>query len=225
MPITDNIPDLGINTGSIISGVTWLVILIVLAFATAIITFVIVWNLRFNRKILIFENISGQGFVLTGKDRAVLTKVGDDGLQVLYLRKRKVYKTSQGKKMGKNTYWFAVSSDGYWRNFTLADIDNTLKKMNVKLTDKDMRAFHTGIRRGLKERYDKASFWQKYGGLVAYVGLIAITGIMTWLLFDKYIDISNSISGAMQTAQEVMETSKQILGTLDNVGTSGGLVE
>jgi|TARA_R100000093_G_scaffold70584_3_gene44078 hypothetical protein len=223
MPITDNIP-IDINTGAIISGITWLVLLIVVAFATAILTFVIVWNLRFNRKILIFENIAGQGFVLTGKDRAMLTKVGDDGMQVLYLRKRKVYKSAEGKKMGKNTYWFAINSDGYWRNFTLSNLDDELKKMNVNLTTTEMRAFHTGIRRGLKERYDKASFWQKYGGLVAYVGLIAITGIMTWLLFDKYIDISNSISGAMKTAQEVMETSKQILGTLDNVGTSGGLI-
>lgn len=225
MPISDNIPDLGINLSSVVSGVTWLIIISLVAIATGVVTFVIVWNLKFNRKIVIFENLAGQGYVPVGKDRAMRVKIGEDGLEVLFLRKRKVYKSSQGKKIGKNTYWFAVGSDGYWRNFTLADMDKTLEAMNVKFTDKDMRAFHTGIRRGLKERYDKVSFWQKYGGLVAYVALIAITGIMMWLLFDKYIEISGAVAGAVDSAGEVLEATKQILGAVDNIGSSGSLVQ
>jgi len=225
MPISDQIPDLGINVGGVVSGVTWLILIGIIAVVVATTTFVVVWNLKFNRKIIIFENLAGQGYVPVGKDRAMRVKIGEDGLEVLYLRKRKVYKSSQGKKIGKNTYWFAVGSDGYWRNFTLADMDNNLKEMDVEFTDKDMRAFHTGIRRGLKERYDKVGFWEKYGGLVAYVALIAITGIMMWLLFDKYIEVSQAVSGAVQSAGEVLDATKQILGAVDSVGTSGGLVQ
>ena len=225
MPISDSIPDLGINVGGVLTSVTWLILIGIIAIVTATLTFIVVWNLKFNRKIVIFENLAGQGYVPVGKDRAMRVKIGEDGLEVLYLRKRKVYKSSQGKKIGKNTYWFAIGSDGYWRNFTLADMDKTLEAMDVQFTDKDMRAFHTGIRRGLKERYDKAGFWEKYGGLIAYVSLIAITGIMMWLLFDKYIDVSNAVSGAVASAGEVLEATKQILGAIDSVGSTGSLVQ
>jgi len=225
MPTLDAIPDLGINVGGILTSVTWLILIAIISIVTATITFIIVWNLKFNRKVVIFENLAGQGYVPVGKDRAMRVKIGEDGLEVLYLRKRKVYKSSQGKKIGKNTYWFAIGSDGYWRNFTLADMDKTLESMDVQFTDKDMRAFHTGIRRGLKERYDKVSFWEKYGGLIAYVSLIAITGIMMWLLFDKYIEVSQAVSGAVESAGDVLEATKQILGAVDSVGSSGGLVQ
>jgi len=48
---------------------------------------------------------------------------------------------------------------------------------------------------------------------------------MMWLLFDKYIEVSQAVSGAVQSAGEVLDATKQILGAVDSVGTSGGLVQ
>jgi len=115
-----NMPDINFGIGS---GKLWILLVIFLVSFTIAILFYVVFQFRtFNRKIIVFENISGQGFQPVLKDRARLISLGDGGEEILFLKKKKVYRTAYGRKMGKNTYWFAIGQDGYWYNVVLGDV-------------------------------------------------------------------------------------------------------
>ena len=213
---------LGDTSGaSIASSVTILVFIVIIEVFLGGILFFILQNKAFNKKIVIFENISGQGYVPTGRDRSRITKIGDGGEEIMKLKKRKLYRTAYGKKIGLNTYAFAVGQDGYWYNITFGDLDVELKKLGVNPVDRDMRYMHVAIRRNIKERYEQVTFMQKYGGLIAYTALIAITGIMMWLLFDKFLSITGGVNSAIETAGKVMEKADAVLGKIDNVASGG----
>lgn len=213
----------GINFSGILGGFTIFIYMMIGAAVIGIILWIILSNLRYVYKIQNFENISGQGFVPTSKDRAMLIKVGDGGEELLYLKKSKVYRTAYGRKISKNTYAFAKSSAGYWHNITFGNLDSKLKEIGVDPVDRDMRYMHVAIRRNIKDRFNKTTFLEKYGGLIAYVALIAVTGIMMYLLFDKYIKISSSVNGAIDSARQVLEATKQILAANNNILSSGGI--
>ena len=70
-------PSFGFGGGT--GGISWMIILaIIIFFLVAGITFYMVYLFRiYNRKIIVFENISGQGFQPIYKDRARLVKMAD----------------------------------------------------------------------------------------------------------------------------------------------------
>ncbi len=203
------------------TGITILLFVLIISAIVGVILYFVLSSRAYKYKIIIFENIAGQGYVPTGRDKAKMIKVGDGGEEVLKLRKRKLYRTAYGKKIGKNTYAFAIGSDGYWHNITFGDLDEALGKVGVEPVDRDMRYMHVAIRRNIKERFDSVTFLQKYGGLMAYTALIAVTGIMMWLLFDKFLAISGSVQGAVEAAEKVLEAATDVLGAVDNVQSGG----
>lgn len=221
MAYTEFIPD--INFAGVSSALAWFFILMIVAGVMGALAFLLIQHLRYRYKVVVFENLSGQGYVPTKKDKASLIRIGDGGAEVLYLRRNKTYKNAYGKKMGKNTYWFGIGEDGYWYNITIGDLDEKLKSLDVKPVDRDMRYMQVALQRNVRERFDKAGFWQKYGGIVMYISLIAVTGIMMYLLFDKWMSVSGALTSAIEAAKEVLEVSKDVLGAADNLQTSGGL--
>jgi len=174
----------------------------------------------YNKKIIVFENISGQGFQPTYRDKARIIKLGDGGEEILYLLKKKVYRTAYGKKMGKNTYWFAVGQDGYWYNVTLGDVDAKMGMLDIEPVDRDMRYMHVAIRKNIQDRYNKPSFMDKYGTQLfnGMFLLIMIVGI--WFLLNQIAGISREIAVAVSTAKEIQVGSGQQLAALDRIVTT-----
>jgi len=203
------------------TGITILIFVLIISAVIGLILYFVLSARAYRYKIVIFENIAGQGYVPVGRDKAKMIKVGDGGEEILKLRKRKLYRTAYGKKIGKNTYAFAIGPDGYWYNITFGDFDKKLKEIGVEPVDRDMRYMHVAIRRNIKERFETVTFLQKYGGLMAYTALIAVTGVMMWLLFDKFLAISGSVQGAVEAAEQVLDATSQLLGALDNVQSGG----
>lgn len=216
----------GISFGGIGKTLSILFLILVVTVVSGIIVYVFLMSRRYNKKITIFENVAGQGTIPVGSDKAMSVKVGDGGEEILFLRKRKVYRTAYGKKIGKNHFAFAIGKDGYWYNVTFGDLDKTLLQLGITPIDRDMRYMHVAIRRLIKERYERTTFLQKYGGLIAYISLIAITGVMMWLLFDKFLDITGSINGAIEASEKVLDATRNILVANDNIlsGASSGIV-
>jgi hypothetical protein len=147
------------------------------------------------------------------------------GDSIFYLAKAKKYLPTPQIQTGRNTFWYAVRQDGEWINIGIEDIDLRMKEAKVFFLDKEMRYARVALQRNLKERYQKTSFWEKYGGMIAYIVLIVITGVMMWLLFDKYLSIGGTLDSAMKTSKEVLVETKNILSNLDNIQSGGsGLV-
>lgn len=216
------------NFFSGVGGSSLTIIFATLLFAIAgAVVFYFIYMMRIYRfKVIFFENVSGQGFQPVLKDSARLIKVGDGGEELLWLRKKKVYKTAYGRKMGKNTFWFARGQDGYDYNIILGDVDAKMGMLDIEPIDKDMRYMNTAVRKNIQDRMrrkkmDKAVM-VTMGGLALTVLIMMIGG---WFLLDKMIEVSASTNVGVETANRVVETAGQLIGAMDNIcGGGSGLV-
>jgi len=218
-----NLPSFSFGLGS----TTWfLIMFIIFILIMGGIGFFLIHRFKvYNKRIIVFENIAGQGFQPIYKDRARLVKLGDGGEEILYLLKKKVYRTAYGKKMGKNTYWFAVGQDGYWYNVVLGDVDAKMGMLDIEPIDRDMRYMHVAIRKNIQDRYKKQSFMEKYGTYVFSGIFLVIMLLGIWFLLDKIAEISSNSAAAVKVSKDVLETTKSVVASLDNIcGGSSGLV-
>src|SRR3990167_9986187 len=122
-----NIPTPDLNLTGFFSG-TWIYILIIGFIGIALIlTLVLVLFFRtYNRRVIIFENISGQGYQPVLKTRARVIRLGTGGEEVLKTMAGNYFLSAYGRKMGKNTYWYAKGTDGYLYNIILGDLDTKM---------------------------------------------------------------------------------------------------
>lgn len=211
------IPSFGIGTGKI----AIIAAIFVFILAGAVIIYLIYDRRIFNKKIIVFENISGQGFQPVLKDRARIIKLGAGGEELLFLKKKKVYRTAYGRKMGKQTYWFAVGQDGYWYNVVLGDIDAKMGMLDIEPIDRDMRYMHVAIRKNIQDSYSKPKMFEKYGPIIMSGLFLLIMIIGIWFLLDKIAEIASSIAGSISAAETVQQATKQILSGLQNICTGG----
>ena len=194
---------------------------IIVFIAVAIGVWLYLQNKTYNKRIVLFENVAGQGYQVTFKDRARLVKIGDGGEEILYLRKKKVYRTAYGKKMGKNTYWFAVGQDGYWYNILLGDLDAKMGMLDIEPIDRDMRYMHVAIRKNITERYKKIGFMEKYGTIMINGIFLIIMIIALWLLIDQIGELVGQATNAVNAAKEVIAPVTEALSRADTICAGG----
>lgn len=139
----------------------------------------------YNRRVVFFENLSGQGFQPVMKSRARIIKLGRSGEEVLKTLKGGIFISAYGRKMGKNTFWYARGSDGYWYNILLGDLDAKFGILDIEPVDRDVRMFHLGVDKIAERDYaQKKTFMEKYGVqmmvfvflIIFLVGLFVISG-------------------------------------------------
>jgi len=200
---------------------TIIVTIIIIALAIALGLFLYINNKTFNKKIILFENIAGQGYQVTYRDKARIVKVGDGGEELLYLRKKKVYRTAYGKKMGKNTYWFAVGQDGYWYNILLGDLDAKMGMLDIEPVDRDMRYMHVAIRKNIAERYKRVGFLERYGAIMFNGIFLIIMLFGLWFLIDQIGELITHSSAVLEAAKPVMEAASRALGQADSICAGG----
>ncbi len=200
--------------------VTGLILIAILAVALGTLTYFIMQRRKFNKKIIILEKVNGQ-YQPTSNDWAMNYKIGQGGDVVFFLKKNKKYLPMASLQTGVRTYWFAIREDNEWINIGIDDIDFEMRKIKAKFLDKEMRLSRVALQRNMRERFDKPGFWMKYGGLVAYIGLIAITGIMFWLLLDRAIGAIGDVESLLNTQTEVMELAKDVLAAIDGIKSGG----
>lgn len=218
--------DIATNTlskaGSYITILIWILLFAIIA---GVIAYYILNVMKYNKRIIIYENISGRGYVPTRKDRAMVVKISNAGEEILYLQKHKVYKPSYGQKIGKNTYGFAIGDDGYWYNITFSDLEKERGQLKLHVVDKDMRYTHEGIRKNVQANFEKKNWLKENIGLIVGIMSVILVLIFMWLLADKYFTI---FSTAREVLDAVSAGSEKILGrqaelmqALDNICSGG----
>jgi hypothetical protein len=215
--------------GSFISMMAWILIIIVLAGITLITTIFVIRFAKYKNKIILFEKIDNE-WKITAKDRASEVKYGnaDDRVWLTLKGKRMI---PQGNfQVGKRVFWYFKRSDGEIENFKLKDLDEESKKAGAVFLHKDMRYARTQIQKGLKDRYDKPTFWDRYGNMIVNVTVVMIIIIGLWLLMDKWVDlaqITNNNAKDMGELQiSVSEKYEELLSKMDLVCSGGsGYVE
>ncbi len=206
--------------GSGLNYFAWLIIIVLIAAMIGVAIFVFIRQSKFNKKIVIFENIGGK-WQPTRKDRAAEVKLSTSGDTIFYLLRHKKYLPTPSIQTGKRTYWYHIRSDGEWINFEMDDLDQEGKRMGARFLDKEMRYARTQIQKGLRERYDEPGFWKQYGIMVFSIAYITLIGVMAFLIFDQWIDLANATNAGVETAGVVMEKVNEVIGSLDNICSGG----
>jgi hypothetical protein len=221
MAITDYIPKIDFSGYSSILFIFVVAIVFLILFGIG--TYFFVRRLKFNRDITILEDVSGSDDLEpVGKDKAMLVKIGRGGLELLYLRKRKLYRGAYGKRMGKNKYYFAIGQDGYWYNTTLGSLDKGMQKINIRPTAVNMRYQNESLQEIIKARYEQPSFWSKYGAFIINIAFIAFIVVMSYFLFDSFKDAAGASEKAAEVTKETAIQLREIVGALDSLRSSGG---
>ena len=219
---------IGSFSGGLGSGIVyWITIAVIIFLAFLILVGLgFLWYMSnvFNKRITLYENISGQGWKKTFTDRARLVKIGNSGEEVLYLLKKKVYRTAYGKKMDTNEYWFAVGQDVYWYNFVLGDLDAKMGILDIEPIDRDMRYMYVAISMLSDQEYTKKTFFEKYGLFMMNFFFMCVMLIGIWFLLNKIGGIATAMDQAVKSVPAIQQTSKEIVGALGNICTPSQLV-
>jgi len=214
------LPDINI-TGFLSS--TWIYVAIVAVIGVILIGLVatLLFFKTFNRKVVFFENISGLAYQPTMKKRARRLRVGNGGEELLSLIGGDTL-SAYGRKMGKNTYWFAKGQDGYWYNFLLGDLDTKRAMLDIEPIDTDVRMFHVAKERMNKDNYLKRSFMEKYGSLMIMFLFLVVLILGMWFIVGKIGQATEALAATQSANAAVLETTQKILASNSNlVGGSG----
>jgi len=169
-------------TGFIYSTWVWVVLVVFIGFILVVGVGLLLFFRTYSRKIELYESMGGR-FMRTAKKRArvITTEKGVELLKPLF---SKNYYSASSQKMGRNTYFFAKGSDGYYYNIVLGDLDAKMGMLDIEPIDRDVRMFNVAIGRMAKQTYDKQSLANKillYGLpvlmiVVFFVGFYIIVG-------------------------------------------------
>lgn len=216
-----NTPDINI-TGLLAS--TWVYVLIVTVIGVILIVGIalLLFYKTFNRKIVFFENISGLGYQPTMKKRARRLKIGTGGEELLSVMGGDTM-TAYGRKMGKNTYWFAKGIDGYWYNFLLGDLDTKMAMLDIDPVDKNVRMFHVAKDRMNRDNYLRKSFIEKYGATMMMFLFLIVLILGMWFIIGKIGNATESLAATQKANEEVLKTTQQILTANENMKNQGGV--
>lgn len=203
--------------------ITILALIVVFGMLAGGLTWWIVTKKSYRITIKKWERINGR-FQEVGIDKGKVIPIGGGGDSAIFLKKHKKILPMPVIQTGINTYWYFVSDDGEWINFGPSDFDEDRKVMGAQMLDREMRYARTSLQALGKERYNKTSFLEKYGGMIAYAALIIVTAVGFWLLIDKMLDVAGSTAAAMEASKEVMKEAARLLGSLDNLKGGSGIV-
>ena len=226
-----NIPTIDIS-GFISS--TWIYVLIVAVFGFLIITGIVIFMffMTYNRRIILLENVAGLGYQPVFKTRARIIKIGQSGVEVLKTLKGGEIISAYGRKMGRNSYWYAKGQDGYWYNITLGDLDAKLGMLDIEPVDRDVRMFHAARNKLTDAQYGEKKNWlEKYAPIMILLIMVIILVVGGYIIAGK---INEGLANTPEVAkinQETAELLIQMSSRLDNIqrntpsGTGGsGLV-
>lgn len=216
---------ISVTSGSVQSFGTYLAFLSFLVLVAGVIGFLAWYYIQgklFNKNIVVFENISGQGWQVTYKDKAKHLRLSKDGTEVLFLKKKKIPVTAYGRKMGANTYWFAIGQDGGWYNFVLGDLDAKMGILDIEPIDRDIKYISVALRRNAKEDYgQQQSFMDKYGSWVlGSITLIIMFAGLSFLIAQMG-DVAKILSQAAVASGELNQPITEALARVDSICAGG----
>lgn len=203
---------------------TWFYIVIIgfIGLILIIAIFLLLFFITYNRRIVVFENISGQGYQPVLKTRARIIKLGSGGEEVLKTMMGGHFLTAYGRKMGKNTYWFAKGSDGYLYNLVLGDLDTKMAMLDIEPVDRDVRMFRVALDRLSRQTYEKQKFMERYGVQIIMFLFLIVLILGMWFIIGKIGDATTALASTAETNKEVVELLPEILRSADNIKSGSG---
>ena len=157
----------------------------------------------------------------------MIQKIGDGGDNVLYVGKFKKFLPTPSIQTGRNIYNYFIREDGEWINFGIEDLDNKSRELGAYFLDKEMRYQRAALQKNLRERHQKLSFMEKYGGMIVWITLILVIIVGFTLWMDKIIEITGTVDGMVETAgqntEAILKSVEGLVVKMDNVCGGSGI--
>lgn len=206
---------------------SWLTVIIIIlgmvlvAGAVIWVIFIVTNNLRYNKRFKWFRKV-GNEIIPVAEYKAWFQRVGTAGDTWANVKVLKRLLPKPRKQMAKNEYWFYEREDGEAINFSLKDFDQEMKKAGAYFVDEDMRLQRLGIQKNLENRFQKVTFWQKYGGMIMNLLFLVIVTIMLVILFKEMKD---NWAVGREMAQSVRNMAEQVKNMRIQVGSGAVVTE
>jgi len=194
--------------------VGWLIGAVLFAGLLGVAFYFVYKNLIYNKTVKIYRKV-GNKTVLVAVDKGYFARVGNAGDYWLITKKLKKTLPRPTIQSGKNEYWFFEREDGEFINFGLGDIDSQMKVAKVYYIDEDMRLARLGIQKNLRDRFQKVSFWQKYGGLIMNLIYLMVSTILLVILFKE-------IKGVWEAGHSMASAVRDMAVQVENMGRRVG---
>lgn len=204
---------------------SWIYVFVVAIIGIILVTVISImfFLMTYNKKIILFENISGVGYQPVLRTRARIVKLGSGGSEILRTLKGGYYVSAYGRKMGKNTYWYAKGQDGYWYNILIGDLDTKLSMLDIEPIDRDVRMFHVGVSKLAQNDYGKHGFLEKYGIHIMLFAFLIVMLIGFWIIAGKINEGLVASSMAAQVNLETVQAADAALSKVDVVNRGSGI--
>jgi len=227
MGITDDIGIAGVIpqidfTGFFSASWIWVLVVVLAGLMFALGLTVFLFFVTYKKKVIVFENISGQGYQPILKTRARIVKLGIGGEELMKTLAGGMFLSAYGKKMGKQTYWYAKGQDGYLYNVVLGDLDAKQGILDIEPIDRDVRMFHVALDRLSHQTYGKQSFMEKYGVHLMLFLFLAVLIFGMWFIVGKIGDAVAPLGHSTETAMEIQKMNMDITARLEAVARALG---
>jgi len=216
-----NTPNIDIS--GFISG-SWIYIAII-----AVVGFILIMGIAlllffntYNRRVVLFENVSGMGYQPTIRTRARIVKIGTSGVEVLKTLKGGEIISAYGRKMGKNSYWFGKAQDGYWYNIVLGDLDAKLGMLDIEPVDRDVRMFHAARNRLSDATYGEKKNWvEKYAPSMILLLTVIVLMVGLYIVAGKINEGQMATAEAAEINKQTIELANSVLTKIDSIQRGG----
>lgn len=99
-------------------------------------------------------------------------------------------------------------------------------ELGVNPVDRDMRYAYASARKGIENRYNEKTFFEKWAVPVT-IGLLILAilafGATTYFIFKQQTSITLSNAEAMKSAKEVMVLAERVLTNIAQINTGSGI--
>lgn len=196
--------------------ITILLILVAVSIVIGLFLYAKTQKKIYNKKIFWFEEVHGAMIPLgTGPDLACELTVPQTNVRLFYIKSKKLYLPRGTKRMGKDSYWYAIRNNREIVNFTMKNINEEMKEANLDFDHTDMRYGAENLLAIIKRNYKDGNrkWWQEYKDLISTVIFIVVMSISFWFLIKK-------INSLMGTAEQILEQVKAICQASANSGVA-----
>jgi len=207
-----------LDIGSIFRGATQIIVLILSFVVVCGITFFIL-RMKKNKnldkeKIHWFEEVQGEMIPIDDDIARELTIPGTN-IQVFYIKKKDLYLPRLRRKMGKNSYWVGIKSNGELVNFTLKNINEEMSEANLDFDHTDMRYALTNLKNLIQRNYrDKSQpWWREYKDVISLSILIFVMSLSFFFIVYQIGGLIDKIGLLIDNADKLVKSAQGLSGS------------
>lgn len=209
---------------------TWEIITLVVLVGVFLLSGILVGIILLRRKnwpfnvTILEQDPKTNNLVIGSRDRAKLIPFGDGGQRIFFCKRTKRYAADYGKRIGKNAVAFALGTDGYLYNIIFQGIDKKLMEIGVTPTETSARLANSSLRKGVQNRFNDKSFYEKWGAAITIGMLIAAIAVQaggSWLSHKEDNKGKAQEVEITKLQKESIELIKETLANIDNIRSGG----